>query len=111
MVEEAIKRINEQIEKSKDGNVRSCGYQLTDIIKSTPGAAELVLRDLDRDGMSISDCEKKIHEEWKKNNSIDSRQADKVIREFYGIPETSEHAQAATVNKKHSIVDLDDFFK
>lgn len=111
MIEKAIEKINEQIEKSKDGNVRSCGYQLIDIIKTTPGAAELVLQDFERDGMNIADCEKKIHEEWKKNNGIDSRQADKVIREFYGIPDMTEQTPAVTANKKHSIVDLDEFFK
>ena len=111
MIEKAIEKINEQIGRSNDGNVRNCGYQLIDIIKTTPGAAELVLQDFETGSMNINDCEKKIHEEWKKNRGIDSKLADKVIREFYGLPAAEERPAPAPAAKKRSHIDLGEFFK
>lgn len=71
------------------GPVFWCGEQLKDICKATPGAAALVAADLEQPGMGIADCEKKIGEHFRKNRTSAEegpKAADKIIREFYGLP-------------------------
>lgn len=62
LINEVIRKIESQ-QKGKEGTaVYGVGEQLKDICRTTPGAAELVLRDLDVEEMSIDKCEKKIKE-------------------------------------------------
>lgn len=119
LINEVIQKIDLQ-QKGKEGTaVYGVGEQLKDICRTTQGAAELVLRDLDVEEMSIDKCEKKIKERAdelhkKKGGSsvcVTPAEADRIIRKFYGIPNNSpDNGQAVTEEKiKPDIIDLESF--
>lgn len=119
LINEVVQKIDLQ-QKGKEGTaVYGVGEQLKDICRTTPGAAELVLRDLDVEEMSIDKCEKKIKERAdelhkKKGGSsicVTPAEADGIIRKFYGIPNNSpDNGQAVTEEKiKPDIIDLESF--
>lgn len=119
LINEVIQKIGIQ-QKGKEGTaVYGVGEQLKDICRTTPGAAELVLHDLDVEEMSIDKCEKKIKERAdelhkKKGGSsvcVTPAEADGIIRKFYGIPDNSpDNGQAVTEEKiKPDIIDLESF--
>lgn len=91
MLEICVNRISAQQEAvGRRGPVYWCGEQLKDICRATAGAAELVAADVGQPGMGIADCEKKIREHFQKNRPGEAdgaEAADKIIREFYGLPE------------------------
>ena len=80
------------------------GEQLKDICRAEPHCAELVEKDLEAKGMGLADCEKKIKEladeKHKKGKSgcvcISPAEAEKVIREFYGLPESLPQSASLT---------------
>lgn len=95
---EIIKEVENKIsaQQGKEPTaIWGAGEQLKDICRTIPGAAELVLKDLDVPEMSLKECEKKIHaradEIHKKIKGqsvcITPMEAEKIIREFYGIHE------------------------
>ncbi len=119
MLQEVIAKISAQQEKlGKDKPAYWVGEQLKDILRESPDCAELVLNDLDTEGMEIADCEKKIAAYAKAHRSgscgvCPPQEADKIIREFYGLPgrtitrETApEQTQESTVS---GMLSLDDF--
>ncbi len=120
MIEKAIEKICQQQKGIEDTAAYCVGEQLKDIIRTAPGAAELVFKDLDVKEMSIIECEKKIkaladrrHNKNRGNFAfVSPKEADGIIREFYGIPD-AEFTQENTVepNNKDSsaIIDLDSF--
>ena len=68
------------------------GEQLKDICRAEPAAAELILQDLSVKEMSITEAEKKIKawdDEHRTGNfaCVTPMQAEKILREFYGLPE------------------------
>ena len=89
------------------------GEQLKDICRADSGCAEIVEQDLENPGMSIAECEKKIKakadEIQKKSKQkcvcIPPNVAEKVIREFYGLPE----AQAKASSEPSPVADTTDF--
>ncbi len=109
MLDKAIGIIEEQ-QKGKIGAVFGVGEQLKDILIDQPSAAEMVACDLEREGMSIVDCEKEIHaladerhkEQKGESVYISPKEAEEIIRKFYGIPE-----QQKTETPKD--IDLTDF--
>lgn len=115
LINEVIQKIDLQ-QKGKEGAaVYGVGEQLKDICRTTPGAAELVLNDLDVEEMSIDKCEKKIKEradELHKKKGVSSvcvtpAEADGIIRKFYGIPDDVKDSGKA--ENKHGIIDLESF--
>ena len=93
MKEKCINLITEQQGTDKNSPVYWIGEQLKDIINSTPGAAVIVAVDLENEGMKVSDCEKKIkaYADGHKSGScgvVPPHEADRIIREFYGISDT-----------------------
>lgn len=117
----ALDKITAQQAKHKQGSAPWCvGEQLKDILRAQPETAELVANDLDKTGMSLADCEKKIAA-----FANDHRQgsagfcgpadSDRIIRTFYGLPEapvapytTSPAVSSAAPKRK--IIRLADFF-
>ena len=86
------------------------GEQLADIIRHDPAAQEIVSRDLDAAGMSLADCEKKIKvfaDAHKTGNfvCVIPAEAEKIIREFYGIAETG-----AASSEEGVVLNLEDYF-
>lgn len=88
----AIEKIEQQQKGLKENTAPwVVGEQLKEIC-SDPRCAELVGADLDRKGMGLADCEKKIKAYADKHRSGNSacvppNIAEKIIREFYGLPE------------------------
>ncbi len=86
------------------------GEQLADIIRHDPAAQEIVSRDLDAAGMSLADCEKRIRafaDAHKTGNfaCVIPAEAEKIIREFYGIAELGNPSSEAGV-----LLSLEDYF-
>ena len=106
MLNLVIEKINEQQKGKEDSAVFMVGEQLKDIVRDTPGAAELVLRDLDIPEMLLEKCEAKIKayadELHRKNKGscicVSPAAAEKIIREFYGIGEKQEKTSAGIVS-------------
>ena len=86
------------------------GEQLADIIRHDLAAQEIVSRDLDAKGMSLADCEKKIKAYADKHKTgnfacVIPSEAERIIREFYGITETASKHEASGV-----VLNLEDYF-
>ena len=117
MIEKAIEMIAEQQKGKENTAPWFVGEQLKDICRATPGAAELVAQDLAVKEMSIADCEKKIKaladERHKKNKGncafVSPIEADKIIREFYGIASAEESGAEKMQAKDSGFIDLADF--
>ena len=86
------------------------GEQLADIIRHDPAAQEIVSRDLDAAGMGLADCEKRIRafaDAHKTGNfaCVIPSEAEKIIREFYGIAELG-----AAASEEGVLLSLEDYF-
>lgn len=86
------------------------GEQLADIIRHDVAAQEIVSRDLDTAGMSLADCEKKIKAYADKHKTgnfacVIPSEAERIIREFYGITETASKPEVSSV-----VLNLEDYF-
>lgn len=88
------------------------GEQLKDMLRAEPHLAELVARDLDIVEMSLAECEKKIrafadaHKTGGFSCVIPS-EAERIIREFYGLPTPGG---AASARGGDNLIRLEDFF-
>ena len=87
--------------------------QLKDICRQEPQSAELVAQDLQVEAMSITEAEKKIkaYADSHKTGSfscVAPAEADRILREFYGLPSLDEVKDAPTKKKKKR-VDIADF--
>lgn len=92
------------------------GQQLADILRGQPDAAQIVAQDLAQRGMGIADCEKKIAEFASKNKKgnvgfCGPADADRIIREFYGISGAAQPEQAIQPKpaRNRKIIRLEDF--
>lgn len=113
-----LDKITAQQNQHRKGSAPWCvGEQLKDILRAQPEAADLVAQDLDQKGMGIADCEKKIAA-FAKSNSQGSvgfcgpADADRIIREFYGLParrEAAVPAAAAPAPTRRRTIRLADF--
>ena len=85
----------QQAKLEEDSNPWSVGEQLKDICRAEPRSAELIAQDMEVDGMGIVEAENKIKafaDSRRKGNSsnVSWRQADRILREFYGLPAAGE---------------------
>ena len=91
-LQKAMEAIQKNQAKLKEGSMAYCvGEQLKGIVSVTPEAAELVAQDLENPKLGLEACEKKIAEYARQHREgstgcCDPITADKIIREFYGIP-------------------------
>lgn len=113
MLEKAIFAIEEQQSQLNKCCSEYCvGEQLKEILRDNEGFAEIVLRDLEQPGMGLKDCEKKIAEFAKKNQSgnfgfCSPKEAERIICEFYGIsPDGIASANQASGYKVVSLLDI-----
>ena len=98
-IDAAIEKITAQQKGyTEEDNVFGVGEQLKDICRESEAIAELVLTDLDNPDMSIEKAEEQIE---KKADEIQKKKggkkvrispllADKLIRDFYGLPPKGE---------------------
>lgn len=113
MLTDVIEAITAQQPKEENA-VWMVGEQLKDMLRQEPHLAEIVLRDLDVPEMSLECCEKKI-KAWADQHKVGKFacvtpiRAEKIIREFYGLPERGTEPPASRdTNRK--FIDLTDFF-
>lgn len=115
MIQKAIDRITEQQKGvSEEDTVFGVGEQLKDICRESAEIAELVYQDLENPEMSIKKAEAKIHakadELYKKNKGrqicVTPLIADKILRNFYGLPPKGETPAIETEPK---LIDINDF--
>ena len=114
-----------EIEKQQRGMEKySCPYavgeQLKEICMREPESAELLANDLQVREMDLNHAERKLYEYGKSLRkdkaggvAISPAMAEKVLRDFYKLPEAGtvgQAAQEAPKAKASGIVDLDDFF-
>lgn len=118
----ALNKINEQQKKFKQGTAPwYVGEQLKDILRENATGAGIVAMDIDQKGMGLADCEKKIAEFASKNRQgsvgfCGPADADRIIREFYGLPERRETptpiapaGTQATAPARRKLIRLEDF--
>lgn len=97
--------IEAQQKGKEDTTVFMVGEQLKDICRADPGCAEIVAKDLEQKEMSIEACEKKIKAHSDKlakekkltSVGVSPAAAEKIIRQFYGLPEVGAKATPARV--------------
>lgn len=113
----------EKIEAQQKGKENSSawmvGEQLKDICSEDPSFAQIVAEDLENKAMSLENAEKKIkayadnlHKKQKGNCvCVTPDVADRIIREFYGIPEKGKpKLSVVRPEPKKEDVDLFSFF-
>ena len=112
---EAVRRIEEQQAKAETySTVWMVGEQLKDILRAEPQYADLIAQDLENAEMGIAGYEEKIraradelHRTMKSRGvGVSPREAEKIIRKFYGLPD-SEAAESAA---PEGVIDLGSFF-
>ena len=115
--EKAIAAIGSQQAKVKDRSPQwMVGEQLKDICRVEPLSAELIAQDLENEAMSIVGAEKKIKafaDGHKTGNfsCVTPLEADRILREFYGLPAAGESAAAFTpAPAGGGLIRLEDYF-
>lgn len=115
--EQAIQAIEAQQEKVKERSPQwMVGEQLKDICRLEPRSAELIAQDLQVKEMGIADAEKKIKAfaDAHKTGSfscVTPVDADRILREFYGLPVAGEKDQTSVSEQsKDNVLRLEDFF-
>lgn len=95
---ENMERLGETIAAQTKGHegtaVEAVGQQLLDIAAADPACAEILVKDLEVEGMGIADAEGEIAKAAKANRKgnagfVSGKQADQILRKFYGLPEAS----------------------
>ena len=110
MLQLALDKIAAQQPKERSA-VWMVGEQLKDMLRREPEWAELIARDLDVEGMSLVECEKKIKAFADKHKTenfacVIPTEAERIIREFYGLGERREEKTEAPAL---SMLRLEDF--
>lgn len=87
------------------------GEQLKDICRREPASAELIVQDLEQPAMSITEAAKKIKALADKHRTgnfscVTPSEAERILREFYGLPEPDAVPAPAAGPK---MVDIADF--
>lgn len=117
---EAIRAIEAQQSKVKNRSPQwMVGEQLKDICRREPRSAELLAQDLKAEDLSITAAEKKIKAYADANKTgnfscVTPMEADRILREFYGLPEPAAAVQPAPSEskppeRKRKIVNMMDF--
>lgn len=94
-----FEKIEAQQKGKEDTPAWMVGEQLKDICRNDPCCAELILQDLDNGDMSIDKAERKIKAYADKQKRVGNcacvppNVAEKIIREFYGLPEAGAQVQ------------------
>lgn len=113
----AVEAIEAQQAKVKDRSPQwMVGEQLKDICRVEPHSAELIAQDLENEAMSIVEAEKKIKafaDGHKTGNfsCVTPLEADRVLREFYGLTAAGEPAPDPVPEQPGgNVLRLEDFF-
>lgn len=106
----ALDKIAAQQQKERTP-VWMVGEQLKDMLRAEPHLADIVAQDLDVKEMALAECEKKIKVFADKHKTggfscVIPSEAERIIREFYGLPAPDEAAEPVGDN----LIRLEDFF-
>ena len=111
---EALRLIEEQQKAVKEGSAPwMVGEQLKDICRREPASAELIGQDLTVKEMSITEAEKKIKAFADKHKTgnfacVTPVQAEKILREFYGLENPELREEPETQKETSKIVSIFD---
>lgn len=111
----ALAAIEAQQQKHKQGSAPWCvGEQLKDMLRAEPALATLVEQDLAQPGMDLAKCELKIRDfagKHKEGNVgfCGPADAERIIREFYGLPPRGEAPAQESARQVRKIIRLTDF--
>lgn len=120
-LEKALLAIEAQQPKQRTA-VWMVGEQLKDMLRAEPELAEIVEQDLAVKAMSLAECEKKIKayaDAHKTGNfaCVIPSEAERIIREFYGLPAKGEQATVPVPQMKDyepinsgGLIDLSAYF-
>ena len=116
-MEVLLKLIEKQQKGHENTDVFMVGEQLKDIAASDPVCAEILEKDLAVEAMGLAAAAAKLKEYADKNRGklkcfcITPLVADKILREFYGLPimETGTVRSTAEKAPAERILDLDSF--
>ena len=100
---------DQQAKVSKSSAPWYVGEQLKDILRGDEAAAAIAEADLTQKGMGIADCEKKIRTFARGNGGFcGPLDAERIIREFYGLGEKKivSPANAAAPRRTISVTDF-----
>lgn len=113
MDHEILQEVTELVRKQqggKRGPVWMCGEQLLEMIGQDEAAAKLVLDDLQHGELSLTGCEKKIRGFAQKNgNCCTGPEAEKIIQDYFGLPERGTEQKPA-LEPAAGVISLEDFF-
>lgn len=102
--------IRKQQEGKENTPVFMIGEQLLEMARGDDNIAEILLKDLQTDGMTLIDAEKQLSVYAKKNKGnnncfcISPKVAEDIFRKFYSLPEKSD-----AKNQDASLIDISDF--
>ena len=108
MLDKVIEAITAQQPKQRT-DVWMVGEQLKDLLRAEPQWADMVLQDLKNPSQNLAAVADKIRKQATKNRvgncaCVTPKEADKIIRSVFGIPELKEQV------KDQTIISLEDFF-
>jgi len=110
-IDRAVALLEQQQSKTKARSPQwMVAEQLKDICRREPQSAELVAQDMENPAMSITEAEKRIKafaDEHKTGNfsCVSPLEAERILREFYGLPDPAETARPA------GVIDLMDYLR
>ncbi len=109
-----ISKIEAQQEKCQNEAAFCVGEQLKDMARSNTAIAELLDKDLDVEDMSIMKAENKIKayaDNHRKGNCgfVPPKEADRILREFYGLPGLDDSATRPAEQAGSKVIDLTAF--
>ena len=108
-LEKVLQAIEEQQKKLGDSPAFWVGEQMKDILRETPAAAQIVLEDFSA-GHTVADCEKKIKAYARQHHGCcPPTEADRIIREFFGITGCTQAAAPAEKRPARRVINLADF--
>lgn len=108
-LEKALQAIEDQQKKLGESPAFWVGEQLKDILRETPVAAQIVLEDFSA-GHTVADCEKKIKAyAGQHHGCCPPQEADRIIREFFGIVGCTQAAAPAEKHPARRAINLADF--
>lgn len=113
-IERVIQAIEEQQKKVKERSAPwMVGEQMKDICRRELKSAELICQDLQNESMSIVEAEKKIKAFADKHKTgnfacVMPMEADRILREFYGLPK-EEDVLAAPASSGNAPINILDF--
>lgn len=109
-----ISKIEAQQEKCQNEAAFCVGEQLKDMAREDPSVAELLDKDLDVENMSIMMAEKKIkayadNHRKGKCGFVSPKEADRILREFYGLPGDGNATEQPSEQAGSKVIDLSAF--